>query len=186
MRLAERAVLHAAEVAAVWIPLHLADDPGAGCPANDPDLSKFTVTGRAQSAFKTTGGARMESRVKLFANGGQAAMYFEATSNRTVLRCIRDGIKGWLRENGWKPRVLYARLQTEPPIGAQTAMYLIDYVLTMSDGTRQEYPVDVRTFQVGHAVGAVSFNFIASPDGSRPCECELAEARLVSSRLYQT
>jgi hypothetical protein len=113
-------------------------------------------------------------------------LYFEATSNRTILRCIRDGVKGALRKAGLQPRVLYARFQKEPPIGSQTAIYVINYIITLSDGTRYEYPVDVVTFQVGRAVGAVSFSFVPSDDDSRPCSCELDEARLVASRLYRT
>lgn len=184
--IARKAVLHAKDVGAGWHQVPLPTDKGRACPENDPDLSRFTITGEARSIFENGGGARTESRVRLFENGGQAALYFEATNNRTILRCIRDGVKGWLGRKGWKPRLLYARLETQPPIGSQTAIYLVDYVITLSDGTRQEYPVELITFQVGRAVGALQFNFIFSPDGSRPCQCELDEARLVSSRLYRT
>jgi hypothetical protein len=186
MRLAKKAVLHPHDVAAIWHPVDPGDDSGPGCPQNDPDLSRLTVTGRARSLYRTDSGASTESRVRLFANAGQAAAYFEATSNRTVLRCIRNGIKGWLKKNGLQPSVLYARLETEPAIGARTAIYLVSYAITISDGTRVEYPTEYLTFQIGRAVGGVSYTRVFSPDGSRPCQCELDEARLVASRLYRT
>ncbi|MEO8290462.1 MAG: hypothetical protein ABI649_05640 [Gaiellaceae bacterium] len=186
MRLARKAVLHPDDVAAIWHPADLGADSGPGCPQNDPDLSRLTVTGRARSLYRTDNGASTESRVKLFANAGQAAAYFEATSNRTVLLCIRNGIKGWLKRKGLQPSVLYARLETEPAIGARTAIYLVSYAITISDGTRVEYPTEYLSFQVGRAVGGVSYTMVFSPDGSRPCECELDEARLMASRLYRT
>jgi hypothetical protein len=185
MAIARKAVLRPSDMQPVWERVRLSTDAGPGCLQNNPDLSRFTVTGKARSAFEG-GQSRIESRVRLFANAGQAALYFEATSNRTILRCIRDGVKEALRKAGLQPRVMYARFQKEPPIGSQTAHYVIGYELTLQDGTRQSYPVDMLTFQVGRAVGALSFNFVPSEDGSRPCPCELEHARLVASRLYRT
>lgn len=92
-------------------------------------------------------------------------------------------MKESMRKLGWEPLVRYARLQREPPLGARTAIYLIDYVTRLSDGSRQDYPVEMLTFQIGRAVGGVSFSFVPSDDGLRPCSCELNEARLVVSRL---
>jgi hypothetical protein len=87
---------------------------------------------------------------------------------------------------GLKPRVRYAKLQREPAIGSQTAIYLVGYVITVSDGTRYVYPVELLNFQMGRAIGSHQYTLVFSPDGSRPCECELDEARLVSSRLSRT
>jgi hypothetical protein len=183
--IARKAVLRSSDMQPVWKRVRLSADEGPGCPQNNPDLSRFTVTGRARSAFEG-GQSRIETRVKLFANAGQAALFFEATSNRTVLRCIRDGVKSALRKAGLKPRVVYADFLKEPPVGSQTAHYVVGYMLTLQDGTKQPYPVDLVTFQLGRAVGALSFNFVPSEDGSRPCPCELDHARVVASRLYRT
>jgi hypothetical protein len=184
LAIARRAVLHADDVGRIWrrVPAPVRDRNG--CPENDPDLSGFMITGAARSAFQTETGARTESEAKLFADAGHAGLYFKATNNRTVLRCIRDGVKGWLRRSGFKPRVAYARLENAPPIGTQTAIYLVGYEITLSDGRKAGYPVELLTFQVGRAIGTVSYNLVFSPDGSRPCRCELQEANLVASRLY--
>ena len=70
--------------------------------------------------------------------------------------------------------------------GAETAIYLFNYAITLSTGRKLTYPVELLTFQVNRAVGTLEYNFIFSPDGRKPCQCELDEARLVSSRLYRT
>jgi hypothetical protein len=186
MAIARRAVLHPKDVGWAWTPAPVPRGDGPGCPANDPDRSRFTITGVGRSLFVTGTGHRSESRVTVFANAGQAALNFEATNNRTILRCIRDGIKRSLRREGLRPRVLYARLQTEPSVGSQTAIYLVGYRITLSDGSRWEWPVEMLTFRVGRAIGALQYIGVVSPDGSRPCQCELDEARLVASRLSQT
>lgn len=159
---------------------------GERCRENNPDRSRFTITGQGRSMFKAGDGTLTESRVTLYANAGQAALSFEATNNRANLRCMRDGIQSWLKGKGWKPRVLYAKLQREPAIGSKTAIYVVGYVITLSDGTRYEYPVELLNFQTGRAIGSHQYTLVFSPDGSRPCECELDEARLVSSRLART
>jgi hypothetical protein len=182
MAAARNAVLRSSDLSAGWKEVRASAKGGNGCPENDPDVSRFTVTGEAQSAFKG-GQSRIESRVKLFANGGQAALFFEATSNQTILRCIRDGIKRTLRKAGLRPRVAYARFEEQPPVGARTAIYVVGYVLTLADGRTLDYPVDILTFQIGRAVGALSFSLVPSDDGLRPCSCELDHARVVASRV---
>jgi hypothetical protein len=183
MRIARQAVLRASDMQSLaWTRARLGAEGGPGCPANRPDLSRFTITGKARSAFEG-GDSRIDSRVTVFANASQAALFFQATSNRTVLRCIRDGVKRSLRKGGLKPRVLYARLLKEPAIGSQTTIYVIGYELTLSSGRKMEYPLDLLTFQVGRSVAGLGFNLISSEDDSRPCPCELEEARLVASRL---
>jgi len=183
---ARKAVLHASDLEAEWEPARLPSDGGPRR-QNNPDLSRFTITGEGRTIFKSPAGiARTESRVRLFANEGQAAQYFQALNNRAKLHCIQASLKRWLRGNGWKPRLLYARLERDPPIGTQTAMYLLNYAITLSDGTKLEYPLDVLTFQVHRAVGTLQYDFVFSPDGYKPCPCELGEANLVASRLYRT
>jgi hypothetical protein len=186
MAIAHAAVLQPNDVNSIWRPLPAPLSGGHACPENNPDRSRFTITGQGRSIFKSGVGALTESRVTLYKNAGQAALSFEATNNRANLRCIREGIKSWLQGRGLKPRVRYAKLQREPAIGSQTAIYLVGYVITVSDGTRYVYPVELLNFQTGRAIGSLQYTLVFSPDGSRPCKCELDEARLVSSRLSRT
>jgi hypothetical protein len=186
MEIARKAVLHASDIEAEWVPVRPPRD-APPCRQNDPDLSRFTITGEARTVFESPAGVtRMESRVRVFPSVDQAAAYFDTVNNRAKLRCIRDSTKKWLAENGWRPRPLYARVETDPPIGTQTAMYLVEYAITLSTGRKLKYPVDVLTFQTNRAVGTLQFDFVFSPDGSKPCQCELQEANLVASRLHGT
>ena len=180
--IARDAVLRETDLHASWSPVRVSNRGGPGCRENDADISDLTVTGKAHSALES-GQSRMESGVKVFRNPAQAGAYFDATFNRTVLGCIRDGIKSALRKRGLEPELIYARFLTEPALGARTAIYVVAYAVTLSDGSKFEYPVELLTFQVGRAVAALDFSLIPSDEASRPCSCELDEARLVASRL---
>jgi hypothetical protein len=185
MALARAAILHAADMEPGWQPA----PPPKGAPIcrrNNPDLSRFTITGEASSSFKTPVGVTgTSSRVRIFANGGQAASYFETVNTRVELLCIRDSVKRWLASNGWRPHLLYARLQTEPPIGAKTAIFLVGFRITLSTGQTVAYPVEILKFQMNRGVGTLSYDFIRPGDPNRPCQCELNEARLVAGRLMR-
>jgi len=111
MATARQAVLRLSDMRGHWKPARPSSEQGGGCRGNDPDFSRFTITGKAHSAFGG-GDSFIESRVKLFANAGQAEQYFAAAYNRTFLRCIRDGVKRWLAEGGLRPRVVDARFST--------------------------------------------------------------------------
>jgi hypothetical protein len=181
--IARRAILHPDDVGLAWERVAATKRNPDACPENDPDLSGVTLTGEARTAFQR-GSARSDVIVDVFRDPNDARLYFRGTNNRTVLRCVRDGIKGWLRSKGLKPRVAYARLEYQPAIGEQTMIYLVGYEITLSDGTRAGYPVELLTFQTGRAVGSLSYALVFSPDGSRPCQCEMQEANLVASRLH--
>jgi hypothetical protein len=148
-------------------------------------MEEDTITGDATSRF-VAGDSLIESRVIVFAARGQASSYFEAKYNEAHFGCIRDDVLRRFRKAGLRPRVVYARMSTEPPVGARTVHYVIGFMVTSKDGTKQPYPMDFVTFQMERAVGVLQFNFIPSPDGSRPCQCELDHARAVASRLYTT
>ncbi len=183
MALAKRAVLRLSDMEPGWQRVKPSGDDGPGCPAT-PDLSHFRITGKASSTFEG-GHSRIDSEVEVFANAGQAAAYFDTVYNRTALGCIRDGIKGAFRKAGLKPRVTYARLERRPALGSRTAIFLVGYILTFPNGTQKPHPVEFLTFQTGRAVGALSYSFVSPDDPSRPCQCELNQARLLASRLYR-
>jgi hypothetical protein len=185
MALARAAVLHHADMEPGWDLAPLPKEAPV-CRRNNPDVSRFTITGEASSSFQTPDGVtRTSSRVRIFANGGQAALYFEAVNTRAELLCIRDSVKRWLSSNGWRPHLLYANLETEPPIGAKTAIFLVGFRIILSTGQRVAYPVEILKFQMNRGVGTLSYDFIRAGDPNRPCQCELNEARLVAGRLMR-
>jgi hypothetical protein len=183
MKSARRAVLHQGDMNGDgWVRIRPSPEESPHrCATYNPDLSKFTITGDARSAFRG-GDSYIESRAALFPNVREAERFFEARFNPRALPCIRDAIKRALLEAGLRPRVRSADYNPAPNVGEQTMVYVIEYVVT-ARGKRFLYPVDVIAFRRGRSVGSVWFAMIPSADGSRPCECEFYEARKVEARL---
>lgn len=149
------------------------------CSGYDPELSRFTMTGKARAAF-AQGPAGISSSVRIFANAGQASEYFRLTATRGPLRCMREGLMDFLRSRQVAPRVKSARIFREPPIGADTAIYSLVFSVRPKGGSRQPYPVQVVVFRIGRAVGSVAFHAVFSADHV------YGISRLVASRLYRT
>ena len=157
------------------------------CPQNDPDLSSLTVTAYAHRTYLTSNklGA-IDSIVRVFPDRDQARRYFEAVNNHGELGCLVKSVRTFLAPAGARMRLLYARLQDRPALGDRTAVYLVAYELTFPNGTREGYPVELLRFQRGRANATLYYSSVFSRDGSRPCTCELDDARRVSKRLAAT
>jgi hypothetical protein len=161
-----------------WREVEPTPDTGSQCTTFNPDLSKYTITGKARSAMKSENGARIEFSVKIYANAGQAGNVFAKSTGRRDLRCIREGVAAGLREAGFGVPVVRSEILHEPPVGAETVIYAIYYELEHpSVDTRQPYPVEVYVFRTGRVVGAAFFSFIADKAS------ELRHARVVEGRL---
>jgi hypothetical protein len=182
MKVARAAVLHQTDMNGDgWVRIRTSSEAGQRCDSYNPDLSRFTVTGKARSAFKG-GASYIESRSQLFPDALEAQRYFEARFGPRSLPCDRDAVKRSLAEAGLHPRVLASRYSPAPNVGDQTATYVIEYAVT-ARGKRFSYPVEVIAFRTSRAVGSVWFVMVPSADGQRPCECEYYEARTVEARL---
>jgi len=175
--IARAAVIRSSNLAPRWRKIAPPARSSHGCPGSKPDLSRFTITGKAQAMFKSPRVASIDSKVKIFSNAGQADEYFRLTSGQAVLDCMRDGVEGMLRDLGLSPKRLSAKLLTAPAFGEQTMIYTFSFSIAGADGHRYEYPVDVVTFRMGRAIAACSFSFIASKSD------EVGLARVVAGRL---
>jgi hypothetical protein len=185
--IALEAVLHPEDVEnGIWHETE-ASNKTRPCPQNDPDLSSLLVTGYAHRAYLTSNklGA-IDSIVRVFPDRNQARSYFEAVNNRGELACLVKSVRKFLAPAGARMRLLYARLQDRPALGDRTAVYLVAYELTFPNGTREGYPVELLRFQRGRANATLYYSAVFSRDGSRPCTCELDDARRVSKRLAAT
>jgi hypothetical protein len=181
------AVLHPEDVEnGIWHETEASNETHP-CPQNDPDLSSLTVTGYAHRTYLTSNklGA-IDSIVRLFPNHEQARRYFQAVNNPAELRCLVKSVRKFLAPAGARMRLLYARLQPRPALGDRTAVYLVAYELTFPDGAREGYPVELLRFQRGRGAATLYYSSVFSRDGSRPCTCELDDARRVSRRLAGT
>jgi hypothetical protein len=181
------AVLHPEDVEnGIWHETE-ASNEAHPCPQNDPDLSSLTVTAYAHRTYLSSNklGA-IDSIVRVFPNREQARRYFEAVNNRGELGCLVKSVGKFLAPAGARMRLVYARLQDRPALGDRTALYLVAYELTFPNGTREGYPVELLRFQRGRANATLYYSSVFSRDGSRPCTCELDDARRVSKRLAAT
>jgi hypothetical protein len=148
-----------------WSETEATPDNGSDCTTFNPDLSRFTITGKARSAMESEGGARIDYSVKIYANAAQARRAFKITTGPRDLRCIRDGVAGDLREAGFTLPVIEARQLHEPAVGTETIIYALYYELELSGvDERQPYPIEVFAFRTGRVVTAAFFTFIADKD----------------------
>lgn len=179
MAIARRAVPRWTQLGPPWRELPVRSNGGGGrCPGYDPDLSGFTVTGKARSSFKAEA-AFIETSVRVFPDRAQAAGYFSEASAAGVVRCMRLGVEERFEAAGVPHGFVSTRSLTGPRWADQASIYVLTFWIEGSDGTRYEYPVDVFTFQAGRGVGAISFSFMA---GKR---CEYALARTVAETLLR-
>lgn len=180
-KLARNAVLRRSNLGVCWKPVGRSPNGGpVRCSGHDPDLSRFTITGRAGSAFADRAAAIVSS-VSIFADARQASEYFDLTATRSALGCIRAELKSHLEGEGVSPRLEYARMRIEPPIGEQTTIYTLRFSFHVAGHTgRGAYPVEILVFRTGRAIGAVSFSGIGALDR------EMRMAQLVASRLWRS
>jgi hypothetical protein len=138
-------------------------DTGSDCTTFNPDLSRFTITGKARWAMESDQAARIEFSVKIYASEAQARRVFRMSTGPRDLRCIRDGVAGGLREAGFDLPVIQARRLREPRIGAESIIYALYYELELPGvEEHQPYPIEVFAFRTGRTVGAAFFTSIAA------------------------
>lgn len=167
-----------ARLGPMWEEVAPTPDEGSDCKSFNPDLSRFTITGKARSAMMTDAGARLEFSVKIYANAGQASDVFELSTGFRDLRCIRDGVAKDLRAAGVSPRVVRADLLHEPAVGADTVIYVLEYTYEHPETNKPwRFPVEVFVFRTGRGVGAGFFSYVGQ------MEDELRLARIVESGL---
>jgi hypothetical protein len=181
MALARRAVLRRDDLPPGWasIPPASARDASIRCAGYDPDLSRFTVTGRARSSFLARAtGASVASSVQVFPSAAQASGDFRLATRPALMACVSAHLVRELRSAGAvTARVVSRRMSAEPRVGAQSATFR--FVLEFRAGpAKLAYHVDLVTFRAGRAIGVMSLGSVGQSnldDG--------ALARAVAARM---
>jgi hypothetical protein len=174
--LARRAVLHRTDLPAGWRPVSV-PARSSRCRSYDPDLSRFTLTGKARSAFVHPSGAGIGSSVAVYVSARQAAAAFEAEARPGLLTCMSAGIVKQFAKSGIKALVVAKRMSRGPRLGTRNASFRMVFMLTLG-GQTLPYDVDLITFQAHRAIAALSFQAIGGP-----VRQQLAFARRVASRI---
>jgi hypothetical protein len=174
--LARHAVLHRSDLSGGWRPVSV---PARSyrCRSYDPDLSRFTLNGKAHSAFVLQTGAAIGSSVGVYVTAGQAAAAFAAQARPGLLTCMSTGIVKQFARAGIKASVVAKRMSRGPRVGARSASFRIVLMLSVGGGTAP-YDVDLVTFQTHRSIAALSFQALGGP-----VPRQLALVRRVASRL---
>ena len=129
-------------------------DGGSGtCPGYDPDLSRFTITGRSHKAFTRSGLKRVESDIELYPSAAQARGDFRVgSSDRAALRrCMSSQFARGARSGGASVSHVVTRLSSlrvgERGLRVSVSLRVADVPVF----------VDVFVFQRGRAQAALIF-----------------------------
>jgi hypothetical protein len=154
MALARRAVANPSDLLLPWHAVQLPQGRGRPCPGVDPDLSRLTITGRAQSNLLNENGlSAIYSSVKVFANDGQADAYFEAHYTDAFKRCFEHDSLALFKQTGaQRVRLATARMGSEPPVANDTRIIELEYEL-MTDQGRIFLGTQLVAFRTRRAIG---------------------------------
>jgi hypothetical protein len=148
------------------------------CRGYDPDLSRLTRIGRAQSEFSFSSGGTVLSAVSVYLAAGQAGTAFKLGVNRGLVRCTSTLLLRWFAGAGAQVKLVAARMSAGPHLGERNRRFRLTFRVTARHRTAL-YQYGVVAFQVDKAIGAVSFQGY----GRASYRGELVAARRVASRL---
>jgi hypothetical protein len=153
--LAQRIVLTQGDLGGGWA----AVDPGpwnddATCATFDPDLSAYTITGRAHSAVRDAAGTTVVSAVELHPTAADAAADFRASNTAEVPTCVASFFQEGVQKQGLTMRIRAARMVRAPRVGDQASRYAYRFELQAAGRSLGIY-MDTLAFRRGRAVVAV-------------------------------
>jgi hypothetical protein len=181
MTLAKRTVVHRSDLFAGWRLTRsgLPEESDFPC-AFDPDLSKFVLTGKHETAFAHgTTGAQLVSAVGVFRNARDAAGDFSASAKPGLLPCLKSAMLTGLRQGQLRARIISSRMSRTPRIGAQSVSF---HLVAKTSPTKRlpsfKVYADFLAFRQGRSQATLVFMALRTP-----VQGQLALARLVQSRM---
>lgn len=162
-----------------WTASRVPKSPGPACKSFSPDLSRFTITGKAHTLFADTRGSSVQSIVEVYANKAQAAGDFVAGAKPGATGCLREAFE-YARQQAPKGVTLQfgsARMLPAPKAGQRAAAYRLVGSLA-SRGVSFPLYLDLLVVQRGRTIVALLFTGLESPVADR-----LKLARKVAARM---
>jgi hypothetical protein len=177
--LAKRVALKAADLGPGWRkqPLPAGDEGAMKCPEVNPDFSRFTITGKARSAFVETTTTQAISSVEIYKSHSDAVGDFRLGAKPALVKCLRRQIQQELAISGLPIRITSARVVAAPRVGENRIAYRVVARIETPAAKANIY-ADVIAFQRGRSVAVLSFT---SPFRPYPREAKVATA--VASRM---
>lgn len=176
--LARSVAVRASDLPVGWRRVALPPDDGSRCKSFDPDLSAFTITGKARAGWVDAAGTgrSVVSLVEVYASRAQAAGDFAAAARPAAVGCLREGLTAGVA--GRVPfRVVTARMVPAPRVGDRSAAYRVVVALTPSTLPVRVY-LDVVVVQRGRSIAALMLTGIHESLPGRD-----ALARTVAARM---
>jgi hypothetical protein len=156
--LAKHALVRLKDLAPGWKGgVYRASDSDSPCARFDPDLSAFTITGRADSKFSRDG-ADILSHVEVYASRRQAREDFRLGAKPPLARCFADAMVSAIRADvgkGITVKLLSSRAAYPGGLGERAfAAHVV--ALAKGRGTLKLY-LDLLAFQRGRSIGVIMF-----------------------------
>ena len=179
MALARQMTLRATDVGAGWRRTATPKDEDASmnCPGFNPDFSRFTITGKAESTFQHPAGAQITSAIEVFATRGQAAGDFQLGAKPALARCLRYVLNREFAKTDLMVRIRSSRMVAAPRVGARAASYRVLAELDVGAQIVRIH-LDMLVLQRGRSIAVLMFTGVRAPV-SRP----VALARVVARRM---
>jgi hypothetical protein len=176
--LAKRIALKPRDVGAAWRSTTVPDsDEQLQCPGFNPNLSRFTITGKATRAYTQPTGASIVSAVEVYESRADAVGDFRAAATPAVARCLKIALEREFGAGAVPVRVRSARVVPAPRVGDRRIAYRVIASLT-AGGTSLNVYFDVVVVQKGRSIVAL---FFTSP--LRPLARQSRLATTVASRM---
>jgi hypothetical protein len=152
-------------------------DGSTGCAGYRPDFSRFTIVGRAHSAYSQGAARRIDSGVEVYPSAAQARGDYRVGNAKpaVVARCFGAQLVRGLRQSGAAYtglRTRYAALR----VGDRGIQYSVSVRIT-SGGQSVPLWFDVLGFQKGRVQAALMFTSVGSHQRG-----QLALARALAAR----
>jgi hypothetical protein len=179
--LAKRFTLKHGDVGASWRPTRIPDSSGEKlvCPGFNPDLSRFTITGKASSGFTRANGASILSSVEVFESRADAIGDFQVGAKPIVASCIKRSLEREINVGGLvEVSVPFARVVASPRVGDRRIAYRIVARLETAS-TRVDLYLDVVVVQRGRSIGAF---FFSGPKQPLPGQAQIVSAAAARMR----
>jgi hypothetical protein len=174
--LAKRIALRPGDLSGSWRRLSIPDTGDDGqmtCPGFNPDLSRFTITGKAINAYFRPSGASVMSAIEVYRSRADAVGDFIVATNPAVVRCLREEIQ---RGTSGVARVSVARIAA-PRVGERRTAFRV--IARISAGAQSvALYMDAVIVQRGRSIAVL---FFTSPN--RPLGGQARVAAAVAARM---
>jgi len=163
-RAARAALITAADLQPGWQRATSSSEESVpSCPGYRPDFSRFTITGKAASEYKTSAGGVLESHVEVYKSHADATGDYRLGAKPQVASCLASTIS---KQPTGDPTVhiktISAKQVAAPDIGERSAHYKIVLRLTGPSGSVPVY-VDAIVFQKGRTLALLLTMGVSQP-----------------------